>query len=57
VVATYDLLKKPEGAGVDLVMKEKKQIIEMYETLLKDETNEDTIENYIWNIEYLESVE
>ena len=57
MVATYDLLKKPEGAGVDLVMKEKKQIIEMYETLLKDETNEDTIENYIWNIEYLESVE
>ena len=37
-------------------MKEKQEVIEIYETLLMDESDQDLIDNYIWNIEYLESM-
>jgi len=38
-------------------MKEKKELIEMYQKLLKEQKDEDTIENGTWNIEYLKSLE
>jgi len=38
-------------------MKEIKEIKEIYETLLKDESDLDLVYNYIWNIEYLKTLE